>query len=242
MKTGSKRELISIQFETLPNYKQNLEKLIELVKKTSNNSIVVAPEVCLTGFDYLNFDAAALFAKDAINELFKILEDRVLIFTLIEKINSKFYNSAKVLHVNKIVHSQNKSKLFKLGDEDNYFSDDSSEKIVIFEIENIKMAILICFELRFKDLWKRVEGANIIAVPARWGKLREQNFISLTNALAIINQCYVIASDSTNDDATSQSAVISPFGIECRSEELNRIIYDEKEVLKMRRYMDVGIG
>ena len=106
------------------------------------------------------------------------------------------------------------------------------------------MGILICFELRFKHFWKQLEGSDIIAIPSRWGKLRTQNFISLTNALAIVNQCYIVASDSSNEDFTAQSGIITPFGEETRNNSLKLLsqAFELSEIKKMRRYMDVGIS
>ncbi|MEE8589048.1 MAG: carbon-nitrogen hydrolase family protein, partial [Sulfurimonadaceae bacterium] len=108
----------------------------------------------------------------------------------------------------------------------------------------LRFGLLICFEIRFKQFWNTLEGADIMLIPAQWGKLRTQNFVSLTNALAIINQCYVVASDTNNSDTTGMSGIITPFGDEQRNGEMECLIetYEEKEVRKMRRYLDVGIA
>ena len=76
-----------------------------------------------------------------------------------------------------------------------------------------------------------------------WGILRKQNFESLTNSLAIMNQCYVVASDSSNDTMASSSRIITPFGDEVRDDnkELISMLYDKKEIRKMRRYLNIGI-
>jgi predicted amidohydrolase len=77
-----------------------------------------------------------------------------------------------------------------------------------------------------------------------WGLLRKQNFESLTNALAIANQCYVIASNSSNESMASSSGIINPFGLEIRDDtkELISMEFDKKEIKKMRRYLNVGIS
>jgi predicted amidohydrolase len=110
-------------------------------------------------------------------------------------------------------------------------------------VDGLRFGRLICFEIRFKHFWEQLEGADILLIPAQWGKLRTQNFVSLTNAFAIINQCYVVASDTANSDTTGMSGIISPFGEEERNGKsvCLRGNYKEKEVRKMRRYLDVGI-
>jgi len=239
-----KQPLATLQFESTNNYEHNLKILIELIKQTPDNAIVLAPEVCLTDFDYERFEEAAVFSTHAIDELLKLSKDRIITLTVIEKQNDgTFFNIAKVLHNNKIVHEQCKNKLFNLGDEHKYFSESKEEKLSLFEINGIKFGLLICFELRFKKFWQDLEGADIILVPARWGKIRSQNFTVLTEALAVMNQCYVMASDASSEDCTSMSGIISPFGESFRNGNALCLIsqYNKQEIRRMRRYLNVGI-
>ena len=94
-----------------------------------------------------------------------------------------------------------------------------------------------------KSYGKKSEGADVIAVVSWWGRLRTEHFKSLTKTLAIINQCYVVASDSMNEDCTKFSAIITPQG--CVKTDGNNhcleLKYEKKEIALMRRYMDVGI-
>jgi len=238
------RQLITLQFESTNNYQDNLNTLINLIKETDEDAIVLAPEVCLTGFDYDNFDKAADFTSTAMPELLKLAQTRIITLTLIEKTdNGKIFNFAKVLHNNKAVYTQAKNRLFKLGDEDKFFSEGTDKNLSLFEIDGIKFGLLICFEIRFKKYWIDLEGADIILIPARWGKIRTENFKVLTESLAIINQCYILAADASNDDCTSMSGIISPFGKALRNGNTLclKSTYDKQEISKMRRYLNVGI-
>jgi predicted amidohydrolase len=120
----------------------------------------------------------------------------------------------------------------------------SDEDFKIITVAGIKIAIFICFELRFKELWQKAEGADIIAVPAWWGVSRSEHYRALTQTLAIINQCYVIASDSLNAECTKLSGVITPMGVESRNgnKPCLSVEYKKKDIALMRRYMDVGIS
>jgi omega-amidase len=240
---SAERPLCSLRFATDPLYENNLSTLLELIERTPEDAVVVAPEVCLSGFDYARFDAAAAFTEEALMALLSHVQARILILTVIEKRNGAFYNVAKVLHGGSVVHEQKKAKLFALGEEHLYFVPGDEGGICVFEVEGIKLGVLICFELRFKQLWQKLEGAQIIAVPAQWGHLRGTHFVTLTNALAVMNQCYVIASDAANADTSGESGIISPFGEEARNGNALCLQgrYEEKEVRKMRRYLDVGI-
>ncbi len=238
------RLLATLQFETTDNYDTNLNTLEELIQKTPDNSIILAPEVCLTDFDYEHFEEAALFCEKAINRLLTLSQERIIVLTLIEKQSDGSYcNVAKVLHQKKIVHEQYKNRLFKLGDEHKHFAQGNDEKLSLFEIDGIKFGLMICFELRFKQFWQDLEGADIILVPARWGKARSENFEVLTEALAVMNQCYVMCADGSNFDCTAMSGIISPFGEAIRNGNDLCLLkeYDKQEIRRMRRYINVGI-
>ncbi|MEA1918261.1 MAG: carbon-nitrogen hydrolase family protein [Campylobacterota bacterium] len=238
------KNLVSLRFASTANYEQNLATLIDLIEEADQDSIILAPEVCLSGFDYEHFDKAARFSTKAIEKLFLHVKHKTLILTVIEHKEDGVYNVAKVLHYGKVIHEQSKACLFKLGDEHDYFLPGDQNKIMTFKIDELKVGILICFELRFKKLWQQLEGADLIVVAARWGALRSQNFVSLTNALAIMNQCYVLASDASNKEFSAQSGIITPFGKEKRNGTLALLSepFEHSEVKKMRRYLDVGIS
>ncbi len=238
------RPLCTLQFESTDSYENNLKQLLEGIEQTPANAVVLAPEVCLTGFDYTHFEAAAQFSATATDALLKVAKTRIVALTLVEKKETgEFFNVAKVLHEGKVVHEQPKNRLFKLGDEHTYFTQGEEKKLPLFEIEGIKFGLLICFELRFKKYWQDLEGADIILVPARWGKTRADNFKVLTEALAVMNQCYVMAADASNEECSSMSRIVSPFGKSTANGNALClcVAYDQQEIRQMRRYLDVGI-
>ena len=237
-------KLCSLLFATTKEYEHNLQTLLELIKQCPKNSLVVAGEVCLTGYDYENFDAMLDFAEVALPRLIEASKNKTVILTLLQREGDGAKNFAYVLHDGRVLRRQAKAKLFKFGDEHRYFDAGSEEDIMIFEVAGVKLGLLICFELRFKKLWMALEGADIIAVPSWWGKLREQNYLTLTNALAVMNECYVVCSDNLNEECNGQSGIITPFGIEERNAKRAILVqeFDKKEIKKMRRYMDIGIG
>jgi len=238
------KNLCSLCFETTNNYQNNLNTLVDLIKQTAHNSVVIAPEVCLTGYDYDNFEDMYEFASTATQTIKKVSMGRIIVLSMLEKRGEEVYNFAKVFKDGEVVHEQAKAKLFRFGDEHKFMQAGDEEAIKLFEIDGIKFGLLICFELRFKHLWQKLEGADIILVPAWWGSLRRENFKTLTQALAVINQCYLMASDSKNKECTAESGIISPFGEVQRNgnKPCLEVPYDPREIKKMRKYMDVGIG
>jgi len=244
--TFKQRPLCSLAFTSENHsYEENLSSLCDIIKKTPFDAVVVTPELAVTNFDYDHFDAAAAFSERITETFSELSQTRIIVATMIEKRqNGKFYNIAKVFYQGEVVHQQAKVELFKFGGEHEYFSAGDEKEITLFEVDGLRLGLMICFEIRFKQFWKKLEGADVLLIPAQWGKLRTQNFVSLTNALAIMNQCYVVASDTANSDTTGMSGIITPFGDETRNAgcEILEVLYKEKEVLKMRRYLDVGIS
>lgn len=236
--------LVALQFETTNNFENNLDKLISLIKQSKNNDIVVAPELCLNGYAYDRLDEAVDITNKALVILKELSINKTIITTFTTKSNNKYQNTLYTFYNGSIIHTQSKYKLFPLGDEQLHFEAGKKEDIKIIEIDGVKIANLICFELRFTELWEKIKGADIITVPAMWGGIRKEHYEALTKALAISNQCYVIASDSSNNDMASSSGIITPFGEEFRDDQSELIShpFEMKEIKKMRKYIQIGLS
>ncbi len=237
-------ELCSLLFKTTQNYESNLQTLLSLIEKAKPNSLIVAHEVCLTGFDYENLEDATSFASNAIEKLKIASKNKIIIFTLLEEKEGKVYNNAKVFYGGEVLYSRAKARLFQLGNEDKYMKSGNDESVAIVEVAGIKIAVLICFELRFRELLERCEGADVIAVPAWWGVLRSEHFKTLAKSLAIMNQCYVLTGDALNSECSGLSAIINPNGeAEYNNKEafLSKK-YSQKEIRFIRRYIKVKNG
>jgi len=232
-------EVATLQLPSHKRYQENLDTLIFYLKSHQDKHIVLAPEVFLTSYDYEHMATAAKFSANALKTLKKEVGEQILIVTLILEEGDAFINQAVVIHRHKIIHRQEKVKLFKLGDEDLYLKAGRKKKIKPFEIDGVSYAILICFELRFKDLWKQVEGVDVVLIPARWGIVRKNHLEVLSQALAVMNQCYVVVSNSSDADMAKSSSIISPTGktILDDSAEVIEGSIDFREIKKMRRYI-----
>jgi predicted amidohydrolase len=232
-------EVVTLQLPLHQRYQENLDLLLVPLQNHQDKALIIAPEVCLTGFDYAHMVTASKFSKNALKKLKKEVNQQILVFTVILEEKGYFINQAVVIHRHKIIHTQEKVKLFALGDEHKYFKAGQEKKIKPFEINGISYALLICFELRFKDLWKQVEGADIILIPSRWGKPRKNHLEILSCALAVMNQCFVILSNASDKEMASSSAIISPFGNIHKVDTQQSIeeTIDLQEIAKMRRYI-----
>ncbi|RXI44656.1 carbon-nitrogen hydrolase family protein [Malaciobacter mytili] len=236
--------LITLQTNILEDFEQNLLKLKKLINKAPKNSLILASELALSGYSYKDMKKASKISLKAKKELLELSKDKTIALTLIIEENNNFFNRFFLFSNNKIVHTQDKYRLFELGEETNYFkAPNSDEKIKIFNVKGLKIATLICFELRFTQYWERLKGADIILIPAMWGKNRKEHFETLTRALAIANQCYVIASNSAYKECCKSSAIITPFGevIKDDRKEFISLNFEKQQIKKMRKYLKVGI-
>lgn len=236
--------LISLQLKTSKKFEKNLSKLVKYIESSPKNSFILAPELYLTGYSYDKLEEAVIITNKAIKVLKFLSHEKIIALTMTTKQDNNYFNTLHIFHKGKIVHTQSKAKLFVLNDEKKYFTAGKEKDIKIIKIDGLKIATLICFELRYIELWKKLQGADIILVPAMWGKIRKENYETLTKALAVANQCYVIASDSSNNEMAKSSAIISPFGKVVKNDNKKVISseYDNKEIKKMRRYLNIGIN
>ena len=226
-----------LQLKTTTNYQKNLDTLVEHIKANQDKDLIVAPEVYLTGYDYENFEASLDFYDIAMEVLLPLIGKQIFVLTIVRREAGEVVNQAVVIHNHEVVYTQNKYKLFHVGDEDKYF--DAGEKDVIekFSINGVTYGMLICFELRFKELWKQLEGVDIFLLPAMWGEPRKNHLEVLSQAFAIMNQCYVLVCNSANDDMASSSSIIYPWGEVVMDDTLEVIEHgiDLLEVKKARR-------
>lgn len=238
-----KKTLVALQFDYAnKSLEENFKTLKRLIAKTSDDSTILAPELCLSGYKYDTLEESAKFTTQIQDELKSLSTCKTIALTLIEKKDGHFFNTLKIFHEGQLVKSRAKVKLFPLGNEEKFFASGKTEDIDIVEIDGIKIATLICFELRFTDLWQKILGADIILVPSYWGKPRKEHLKSLSKALAIANQAFVIVANSSDEDMASSSAIITPFGDTYRDDSSFIVSHtvDLNEIKKMKRYIDIG--
>ena len=187
---------------------------------------------------------SADFSQKILPKLLNLCEDKTIALTIIEKVGNNFYNNLKIFSHGKLLQSRPKAKLFSLGEEEKFFTAGEEKDIKIIEIDGIKIATLICFELRFSELWQKILGADIILVPSFWGKLRKEHLKILSHALGVANQAFVIVANSSDETMASSSAIITPLGDVYRDDNLKIISQsiDFNEIKKMRKYINIGLN
>ncbi|WP_353661542.1 nitrilase-related carbon-nitrogen hydrolase [Hydrogenimonas sp. SS33] len=233
----------ALQLKTHPgDFDRNITRLAEKVRGLPEGSLVVTPEVFVTGYPYDRLDDAANSGEKALSLMTGLSKGKIVTLTLIVKEKGRYYNRSFVFHDGNIVHTQNKVKLFLLGEEDRYLTAGSMEEIRPFEIDGIRFGLTVCFELRYPEIWLRLRGADAILVPARWGLPRKKHLEAMSRALGIANQCYCIVANSGDDEMARSSAIVTPNG-DMHLDDLAETIegrVDLRSVKKIRRYIKMG--
>lgn len=240
----SSKTLCALQFAyECRSFEENYSTLKNLIFQTPKGCIALAPELCLSGYSYTDMEGAAAFSARILPSLCELSTTRTFGLTLITKEGTHFYNTFMLFHHEHCIYSQHKAKLFSLGDEEVYFNAGELTNIKIIDVEGIKIAVLICFELRFPSLWEQIKGADIILVPSFWGEPRKVHLETLSQALAITNQAYVLCANSADEGMAKGSGIITPFGICVREDEHSLIThaFDTKEIKTMRKYINTGL-
>lgn len=244
MKTlHSTAQLSILEFATAFRFAENLQTLIKLLQNVPEEALALAPEVCLSGFCYDRMEEAAAFSEKSLPILIEQSRQKTFALTLIEKEGEGYVNRLRLFHQGEILHTQEKYKLFPLGEEDRHFIAGLRDRIVIVEAGGIRIASLICFELRFTELWQQIRGADLILVPAMWGVDRVEQFQILARALAVANQCYVMAVNSSGKAFGGGSQITDPFGVVTPAlfEGVTSAPFDLQMIKKMRRYVNTGL-
>jgi predicted amidohydrolase len=115
-----------------------------------------------------------------------------------------------------VVARYNKIHPFTLGGESQHYA--AGEDLVLTEWAGCKVAPMICYDLRFPELFRSAvrRGAQLFTVIANWPVKREQHWVTLLQARAIENQAYVIGVNRCGTDPkhvySGRSMIVDPHG------------------------------
>jgi predicted amidohydrolase len=207
------------------NPEKNREKALSMIKqamsKKSKPDAILLPEMWTTAYQL--GDIANICDHDGMptNSLIaaQAKEGRVNIVagSYASMKDRKVFNTAYVFnrHGDNIAKYQ-KIHLFKLMEEDKYI--ESGSQHCVFKLDGIKCGIIICYDLRFPELTRKLalEGIKILFVPAQWPAARLDHWTTLLKARAIENQIFIAAvnraGESPEDEFAGGSMIISPWG------------------------------
>ena len=112
---------------------------------------------------------------------------------------------------------------FSYSGEDRYFQ--GGTLLPVCEYRGYHLGVQICYDLRFPEAFQALSRqADLILVPANWPGRRREHWISLLQARAIENQCYIAGVNCVGDmdgqTYTGDSRLYGPDGALCSGETL----------------------
>jgi omega-amidase len=183
-------------------------------------SLIVLPEMFATGFS-MNL-AATLEEQPSeterfLSELARRYESWIIGGLVASGTNGRGRNEAVALSPEgELVARYCKCQPFSLGGETEHH--EAGEEIVTFKWNDLIVAPLICYDLRFPELFRSAlqRGAHLFVVIANWPVKREGHWIKLLQARAIENQAYVVGVNRCGDDPhfqySGRSLIVNPHG------------------------------
>ncbi|MGC8557870.1 MAG: nitrilase-related carbon-nitrogen hydrolase, partial [Nitrososphaeria archaeon] len=108
----------------------------------------------------------------------------------------------------------------------------SSDMPAVFEFLGFKFGIMICYEIRFPEIARRMAlmGADALIVPSAWyrGFNKEDQWETMVKARAMENTVYVLTSNQIGNSFTGITMVADPAGIVVsRATEEEGLLYAE---------------
>ncbi|MBG9375430.1 amidohydrolase [Panacibacter sp. DH6] len=205
----------------------NLSMLSEKIDSIKEQTeLVVLPEMFTTGFSMRPHALAETMDGDAVAWMKETARNKRVILTgsLIIKEHDRYFNRLIWMLPNGTYGFYDKRHLFAFAGEDKFYQPGSRR--LIASVKGWRVNLQVCYDLRF-PVWARqqqmlVEEADkceydLLLYVANWPERRKNAWITLLQARAIENQCFVAGVNRVGEDGndiyhSGNSMVVSPLG------------------------------
>lgn len=200
------------------NKASNIAKVESFCEKAAQKGadLVLFPEMSLTGFSQniaaTKEDGESVYKISLIAKKYNV----AIGIGWVKDCGEKGENRYTVVDKNGNVLSEyTKLHPFSYSGEDKNFN--CGEGLSTFKFEGFNIGTLICYDLRFPEVFQALsKKADIIVLPACWPEKRSEHWKVLLRARAIENQCYIAAVNCVGDVGglhySGDSAVVNPDG------------------------------
>jgi predicted amidohydrolase len=207
--------------DELPSKK--IERLEAQLKKNADIDLIVCPELFLSG--YGSFEKIKEFCEDSNGEYAKDISllakkySTAILYGYPEKNNGNLFNSAQIFDIQGISAANHRKKLLPpTADESKIFK--PGDKSSIININGVKAAIVICYELEFPELIRQLalQGVQLIITPtgqsSHWPAAARYS----CRSRAFENGIFVVYANSTGTlngiNFMGESKIIGPDGLD----------------------------
>lgn len=215
-----------VQFASGLNKLGNVERVRRLVKRVEAD-LVILPEYSMFVPDGLSPEEVYALSESLsgpfVQELSRLAEEfsSYVLAPVLERSETppKVYNTSTLISPRgAVVATYRKLHLMDaLGVRESTYVVPGDGPSPIVEVAGARVAVAVCFDLRFPELFRlyALAGAEVVAVPAAWyrGPLKEEALHVLARARAIENTVYVAVANQYSDRFTGRSTAVDPLGV-----------------------------
>lgn len=200
------------------NKESNFAKIAKICEKASNQGVefLLLPEMSFSGFS-MNTEVIVDSYDKIIEKMHYLAKAHSLYigFGWVGEAGLKCNNHYSVVGPEGVISDYTKIHPFSYADENLYF--EGGRKLVWFSINDIKFSSLICYDLRFPEIFQICSAkSHVIIIPACWPQKREEHWECLLKARAIENQSYIVGINCVGNiggiEYSGGSRVIDPNG------------------------------
>ena len=230
------------------NKAKNLENSELLFQKAKNYeaSMIIFPEMTLTGFSMNTERTAESFENSTTIESFKSLAKSYsmgVLFGVVIAREVKASNCAVFIdNEGNLIAQYEKIHPFSFAGEQKYFS--SGNSLLTFKFRDLEIGVTICYDLRFPEIYSVLgRTSDLIVNIANWPSKRIDHWDTLLKARAIENQVFIaginrIGRDPNGNEYVKCSRIINPDGSALDSiiseDELDVFEVDKAEIAKLK--------
>ncbi|MGM0495805.1 MAG: carbon-nitrogen hydrolase family protein [Bacillota bacterium] len=225
-------KILVIQNSVKEKYKDNIDNLKKLLTKNKSNKydFIIFPEMFTTPYELKYFQKFKHYKNSDIFKFLKNIANKynsyVIGGSIPEADSDKIYNTSFIFNRNgDLISKYRKIHLFSITyPNKTTFSEadvlSPGKEIITFDTEFGKIGIMICFDIRFPLLAKKIreKGAKVIFVPGAFNSFTGPlHWHTTFKARAIDNQIFLVGASPSNDsfgnyEPYGHSLVVNPLG------------------------------
>jgi len=229
------------------NHEKNVEALVPLLDLSKGAGLIVLPELANSGYNFTDRGQAFKLSEHPRNSEFIDLltsfcrrNNNTIVTGFNERSGHDIFNTALLINNHGIVGKYRKIHLFI--DEKDYFKPGDLQP-EIYEVDGVKLGLLICFDWIFPELWRVIAlaGADLICHPSNLvlpGKAQQAIPVQ-----AMMNKIYIATANRIGTEGeltfTGNSIIADPEGkvIVSASPDKPEVIFAEIDTSKSRDKM-----
>jgi len=213
----------------------NYEHLDNLLKEVSKVDLIVLPEMFTTGFTMNSMNVAEEGDGRTLKWMkeLSVKKNAAVTGSVVIKEEGSFFNRLYWVEPSKEHQYYDKKHLFRMADENRYYSQGKNRLITNFR--EFRICPMICYDLRF-PVWSRNINKDknpvydCLIYVANWPEPRTDAWTSLLKARAIENQAYVIGVNRVGQDGNKVNYAGGSSVFDTKGERLDQFKPGQQQV------------